>query len=330
MCKEPSVSVIIPVYNASKELELCLDALSSSSFRAYEVIVVDDASTDDSAEIGRRKGAFVFSLPHQSGPAAARNFGAQHARGEILLFLDSDVVVKPDTVERVVEDFKRNPDVAAVFGSYDDDPAEQDFFSQYKNLQHHFVHQQSNTEAVTFWAGCGAVRREDFHQVGGFDQERYCQPAIEDIELGLRLKKMGYCIILDKALQVKHLKRWSFVSLLRTDIFARAIPWSKLMLESQRLVKDLNLQTSNRISAGLVALCVIVLPFSVLQPSLLFLLASFLLIIVALNHRLYRFFFQKNGITFALLAFPLHCLYYLYSSISFTACWCVYVLARKR
>lgn len=330
MLKAPFVSVIIPVHTSRGQLKVCLDALTASSFKAYEIIVVDDASSDDSAEIARRKGAFAFSLPHQSGPAAARNFGAQQARGKILLFLDSDVVVKPDTLKRVVEDFEKNPGIAAVFGSYDDDPAEHDFFSQYKNLQHHFVHQQSNTEAVTFWAGCGAIRREDFCQIGGFDQERYCEPAIEDIELGLRLKKMGYRIILDKALQVKHLKRWSFLSLLRTDIFARAIPWSKYMLESQQLVKDLNLQTSDRISAGLVALFVMLLPFSVLEPSLLFLLASLLLIIVALNYKLYRFFFQKNGIIFALLAFPLHCLYYFYSGVSFATCWCMYVLARKR
>ena len=102
------------------------------------------------------------------------------------------------------------------------------------------------------------------------------------------------------------------------------------MLETQELVQDLNLQTSHRISAGLVALLVILLPFSILEPNLLFLLASFLLIVVALNQRLYRFFVWKKGIIFTLLAFPLHCLYYFYSGIVFTACWCMYALAGKR
>jgi GT2 family glycosyltransferase len=86
-----------------------------------------------------------------------------------------------------------------VFDSYDDETGEKNFISQYKNLFHHFVHQQSNTEAVTFWAGCGAIRQEIFDKVGGFDTARYARPSIEDIELGYWMRRMGYRLMLDNS-----------------------------------------------------------------------------------------------------------------------------------
>jgi len=321
MDEEPFISVIVPVYNGRDLIGKCLDALNSSSYESFEIIVVNDASTDDSADISRAKGATVLALATQSGPAAARNFGAQHAKGSILFFVDADVVVQPGSMARVASDFLENFDVAAVFGSYDDTPAEKNFISQYKNLQHHFVHQQSSSEAVTFWAGCGAIRREAFVDAGGFDQLRYTRPCIEDIELGYRMKRKGYKILLDKQLQAKHLKRWRLGSLLRADIFCRAIPWSKLILESKGMVNDLNLQTSDRLSAGLVGLSLGVLPLTLFEPRLLLAVLLFVVFILILNHKLYRFFLNRRGLGFAVLALPLHFFYFFYSGVCFAVCW---------
>ena len=191
------------------------------------------------------------------GPAAARNHGAQHARGDALLFVDSDVVVAPGTLEQVAALLVRRPDVAAVFGSYDANPAAAGTVSRYKNLLHHFVHQNGAAEASTFWAGCGAIRRSAFEAVGGFDQVRFRRPSIEDIELGHRLRRAGHRILLDKTLQVNHLKRWTLASLLWTDVVGRAVPWSRLILESRQRVHDLNLRHDQRVSAALVGLAAV-------------------------------------------------------------------------
>jgi glycosyltransferase involved in cell wall biosynthesis len=153
----PSLTVIVPVYNGSHFLDRCLSGLRASDYPNFELIVADDASTDNSGEVARRHGARVLRMPRQSGPGAARNAAAREASGEVVFFVDADVVVAPDAVRRVAENFRAHPNVAAVFGSYDDSPAENNFLSQYKNLCHHFVHQQGNTEASTFWGGCGAV-----------------------------------------------------------------------------------------------------------------------------------------------------------------------------
>ena len=109
--------------------------------------------------------------------------------------------------------------------------------------------------------------------------------------------------------------------MLHADIFCRAIPWSMLIFESKGMVNDLNLQTTDRISAGLLGLSLLILPFSVIKPQLLLLIVVLLVMIPILNHKLYRFFFDRKGLGFAILAFPLHLLYYFYSAVTFVLCW---------
>jgi hypothetical protein len=326
----PVVSVVVPVFNAGRFLGRCLTGLQRSQDGRFELIVVDDASTDDSAAIARAHGARVVSLSTQHGPAGARNHGVRAARGAILFFVDADVVVRPDAVGRVMAALEAAPDVAAVFGSYDDSPSERSFVSQYKNLYHHFTHQQGSESASTFWAGCGAIRRAVFEAVGGFDEGRYRRPSIEDIELGYRLRALGYRIRLDKQLQGTHLKRWTIASLLKADLLDRAVPWSRLILDTGSIVNDLNVRTSERVSAALVVLAVGALPLVAYSPALAALPLASLGGVVALNHRLYRFLLARRGAWFASRALSLHCLYYLYSSAAFAWCWSARVVHRAR
>jgi glycosyltransferase involved in cell wall biosynthesis len=323
----PLLSVVIPVYNGGAQLERCLDALLASDFRRYEILVVDDGSTDASATKAQaRRGVEVLRLTRQRGPAAARNHGAAHARGGIIFFVDADVVVQRDTLRRVAAHFRRRPNVAAVFGSYDDEPAAENFVSQYRNLLHHFVHQRSASQAETFWAGCGAIRRRAFEAVGGFDERKYRQPSIEDIELGYRLRRAGFAITLDHKLQVKHLKRWTFVSMLHTDIFNRALPWSRLILEEDGMINDLNLRVPDRVSAALVALASALLALSCFLPALLYVMLATLGAVFLLNFRFYLFLRKRRGLAFR--SFAMLALYYFYSGTVFVLCYGAHVLRK--
>ncbi len=246
----PTISVIVPVYNGGGEFRRCLENLSRTDPPPDEIIVVTDGATDGSSDLAESFGALVLKLPVTGGPARARNHGARRAAGGVLLFIDGDVLVAPDTIGKVAAIFRQNPALSAAFGSYDDEPGAANFLSQYKNLLHHYVHQAGQEEAVTFWAGCGAVRRDVFLALDGFD-ESYRYPSIEDIELGYRLKQAGKRILLCKDLQVKHLKRWGALSLLQSDLLRRAVPWTELILRHGRLPNDLNLKASGRLSAVL-------------------------------------------------------------------------------
>jgi len=246
------ISVVIPAYNGGMQLDACLDAIAHLSTPAAEVIVVDDGSDDGSIQRAAARGIRILPTSGRTGPAVARNVGAQAATGDILFFLDADVCAHEDAVERVAAAFA-DPSIDAVIGSYDDNPSSRDFLSQYKNLMHCFVHQNAHSEASTFWSGCGAIRRDVFLAMSGFDAS-YKRPAIEDIELGYRLRKAGRRILLDRDLRVKHLKKWTFWGLLKTDVLDRGIPWTELILRDQKMPNDLNLQISQRVSIGLVYL----------------------------------------------------------------------------
>ncbi len=237
-------------------------------------------------------------------------------------------MVHTNTLALIERHFLEHPDIAALFGSYDDHPFHRNWVSLYKNLQHHFVHHQSQREASSFWTGAGAIRRDIFLGLRGFASS-YSRPSIEDIELGVRLKASGYRIHLCREVQVTHLKRWNMYSLLRTDILDRAIPWTRLIYSTSRLPADLNLDWKSRLSAlcvwGLLVFVTLGLSFPfawIGVPTM----AGFL---IAANFPLYRFFFQKGGPWFATGAMLLHFFYFFYSSLAFGLVSLEYLVSKK-
>jgi len=262
------------------------------------------------AEAARATGARVEEWEKARGPAAARNSGAAVANGDLLLFIDADVLVPRDLVAVIQGLFACEPGLAAAFGSYDDRPEAPGLLSQYRNLLHHWVHQQGSEEAFTFWAGCGAVRRQVFLELGGFD-EGYRGPAVEDIELGYRMRRAGHRIRLLKSLQVKHLKRWRLGDMVATDLFRRAIPWTQLLLRGGGVTNDLNINRSGRASVALTGLGMAGLGAAVVWPPALVGTGLAAGALVLANAQLYRFFLQKRGPAFTLGAVGCHWLYFV-------------------
>ncbi|MGB3297009.1 MAG: glycosyltransferase family 2 protein [Phormidesmis sp.] len=340
----PALSIVVPVYNGGPAFRRCLASLKRwaldpngslnqaakeateeiDSSTAIEIIVVSDGDSDGSWRLAEAFGARLIRCSESKGPARARNIGAEAAKGDILFFVDADVEILPDTVSQVIKGFQADPQLAALIGSYDDAPGAPNFLSQYKNLFHHYTHQIARLEASTFWGACGAIRRSVFQAVGGFN-EAYRKPCIEDIELGYRLKQAGYTIHLRKDIQVKHLKKWTPLSLLRADVFYRALPWMALLLriqqdypnQYQQFTSDLNLKWNSRISVMLVyglLLCALIAPW---WHSALIIAALLGVALTFVNLPVYRFFRQKRGWLFALKAVPWHWLYFFYSGLAY-------------
>lgn len=311
-----TISVIIPVRNGGENFRRCLSSLAEAIPAPDEIIVVADGDSDCSWRAAETLGARVIKLPVSGGPGKARNHGARVAAGDVLLFIDSDVVIPPETVGKIAVIFRDDLALAALFGSYDDAPGAVNFLSQYKNLLHHYVHQTARADASTFWGGCGAIRRKVFLALDGFD-ETYRHPSIEDIELGYRLRQAGYRILLCKGLQVKHLKRWGALSLLKSDFLHRALPWTELTLRHRRLLNDLNLRLSDRVSGVLACALAASLVGAWWKIGLLGLATALGLLLLALNAPLYLFFHRKRGLKFTLQALLWHWFYYLYSAVAF-------------
>lgn len=322
----PRLSVIVPFHKGLPFLERVLEAIGSLR-PGDELILAADGAVEDCQTVAAAHGARVVEIAGPRGPAVARNVAAATATGDVLVFIDADVVASSATIERVAQIFVAQPDLAAVFGAYDEDPAAQGFVSQYKNLAHAFIHRASSRSAQTFWAGFGAVRRAAFMAVGGFD-ERFERPSIEDIDLGYRLTGSGYRILLDPSLAVCHLKRWTLWGMLKSDVLDRGIPWTQLILRYRQFGSDLNVRNTYRVCVVAAYLVLLSAALGAVDLRFFWAVPPLLALIAYLGWDYYQFFRQKRGIVFALRVFPLHVLYHLYNGFSFAAGTVLFLAAR--
>ncbi len=283
-----SLSVVVPATDSPPTLVRCRAAIADADDLPDETIVVD--------------------RPSRLPAAAARNLGVERATGDVVVFVDADVEVHHDAFTRIRATFDAQPQLDAVFGSYDDAPRARGTVSAFRNLLHHHVHQASAGPAETFWTGLGAVRRSSFLAAGGFDGQRYPHPSIEDIELGHRLIAGGAQVVLDPAIQGTHLKNWTLKSMLWTDFARRGVPWVALQLRHRRMSAALNCGWRHRLSAASCALGVV---FAVLGLPLLVLGALGMLL--GLNHAFYALLVRQQGFWAAVAGVALHGMHHLVS-----------------
>jgi len=280
----PSLSAVIPATDAPRSLSRCLEAVRAANDPPEEVVVVNECA-----------------LP---GPAAARNDGARRSGGEVIVFVDADVLPHADAFVRIRRAFEDSPATVALFGSYDDAPEADGTVSAFRNLLHHHVHQQSAGPASTFWAGLGAVRRDAFLDAGGFDSGRYRTASIEDIELGARLAHLGE-VRLDPGLLGTHLKRWTLRGMVATDFSRRGLPWATLVLRDRSDTQTLNLGWRHRLSALACLAFAAAVPMR--RVGVAFWSAA---TFVALNRSFYALLLRRRGAGLASAGVPLHALHH--------------------
>jgi glycosyltransferase involved in cell wall biosynthesis len=307
-------TVIVPFHQNLGQLQLCLSAIRESDSE-IELIVAADGAVDDCRQIAAAYRAAVVEIPGPLGPAAARNRAAASAHGNVLIFVDSDVVVAPGAIQKLCAVLESCREVAGVFGAYDEAPAETNFSSRYRNLSHSYVHQQASAKAFTFWSGLGAMRTEAFFATRGFD-ERFRRPSIEDIELGYRLCQAGYELRVEPAARGRHLKRWTFWSGVVTDVRDRGVPWMQLILRSGRLANDLNLTRALRLSVVLSYLLLAALLASAFAPASALVALGSLAALVGINRDYYRWFYRREGLLFTGRAVISHVVHHLCNGVS--------------
>ena len=326
------LSVVVPFHRNSEQLRQCLAALRAAGRSLprgtnLEIIVVADGARENPDDLVASHEARLVSVDGPRGPAVARNLGSAVASGDILVFVDSDVVVAEHALARLAALFASRPDVAAVFGAYDEHPADPGFMSQSKNLAHSFIHQRSKGDAHTFWAGLGAVRAPAFARVGGFD-ERFARPSVEDIDLGYRLRAAGARIVLEPGIQGRHLKRWTLGSAIVSDVRDRGIPWTQLLHRYDALRSDLNVTVAYRACVVIAYALIACLVAALWRPFLLVPVAAALMALWFLDRPYYRFFTSRRGLMQTLAWFPFHVLHHLSNGLTFAAGTVLYAAQR--
>jgi GT2 family glycosyltransferase len=310
-------AVIVPAYNASKTIVDCLEAILSSTRKPSEVIVYHDGLTDNINTIALVPNVRVITNPGApAGPARGRNAGSRESTCDVLIFVDADVIVAKDAFGLLLDEMDNDAQIWAAFGSYDHAPRVTRLAALYANLRHHWVHQSGQREAVTFWAGLGAVRREAFWAVGGFDEERGIS-KIEDIELGTKLKRgRGRIRLVPEALGT-HCKDWTIAQLWRTDIFYRAIPWARLLASGACVGGHLNGATRERWSAVFAYLSLLTLAGCFLSVWAGVGFIFFAILYLILNRELFQLLLRRGGVRALLVGVMLHWAYHLYASAAY-------------
>jgi glycosyltransferase involved in cell wall biosynthesis len=212
--QSPLVSIVIPVKNGNATIGSCLQSVKRSYYKNIEVIVVDDHSTDGTAETARLFGCTVLQVTDGQGANHARNVGAQSAQGDILLFIDADIMIRRDTILTAVEKLEEGG-IDAVVGLYTARHRHENFISQYKNLWVRYSYLKSPAEIDWLFGAISGIKREAFEKIGGFDTGLRNQQGTEDIELGKRFSQAKMNVLLDIDIEVEHLKSytlWSFIN----------------------------------------------------------------------------------------------------------------------
>lgn len=237
----PQVSVIIPVYNGALTITPVIEALYRSNFKDFETVVVHDCSTDNSAEVlhelNEKYPFRLFEFPENRGVSKARNTGAREARGEIILFIDADCIVLPDTIGHCVETLRQG-DSICVGGAYTSEPWDQDFFSNFQSLYIHHV--ETKVEHPDYIAThCMAIRKQVYDEFGGFKEDYFIGHAasVEDVELSHRLISAGHQLSRPSDIQIQHMFRFNFGKSVRNAI-KKSKYWTMYSLYNRDVMKD--------------------------------------------------------------------------------------------
>jgi len=298
----PSLSIVTPIYNATKTLKAYLDSIFNSEYQDFELIIVDGMSSDFPEGICKDYKVIFEQIDHQCESDHKRNRGVQLARAEIVLFLDADIVVLPTSLGDIMNVFKAHPEIAGLIGSYDDAPGAQNITSQFKFLLHHYMHQQEAKYIESFWSGCGAIKKSVFNSLGGFNASYLHGGSIQDIEFGYRLKKNNYQIYNAKHIQVKHLKKLNLWEWIYTDICVRGVPWILVMLTYRDLSLKLNANVKGVVSVLSAWLMVFLLGASFFNKSLIYEFLVMLVLFLIINRGVLRFFAVKKNILFTVIS----------------------------
>ncbi|MFD0745861.1 glycosyltransferase [Phytohabitans flavus] len=303
------VSVIIPNYNKAKTLRACLESVYRQGHPPFEVIVVDDASTDGSRAIAAEFPCRLVAFEANRGVSAARNAGAAAATGDVLFFVDSDIALATDAVANAVGLLRERPDRGVVQGIYEAQPLFPDGpVEAYKTLFEHYWRQRSAGVVDATLFALTAVPRRVFEEVGGFDEK---MRDAEDIEFGTRLPAR-YAIWMSDRVLGRHDdvdRFWPYMS----EHVGRARNYgalvARLLLGRARPGPD---RGSRGVDVATVAcmvscaLAVVALPLAVVSGWLLLVPLALVVVFVTIDRRLWGFVRREKGSPFLLYFIPMH------------------------
>ncbi len=229
------ISVIIPNRNEGGTIGLCLEAVFASAHDSFEVIVVDDCSSDSSVEIIRQYPCRLVELKYSVGAAGARNIGAGESKGEILFFTDADCLVGRDTLLLAEKGLRDQGLGTIVGGTYTRVPADSGFYSLFQSVFIHYCETKKMASPDYIATHAMAMAAETFHDSGGFAVDFL--PILEDVEFSHRMQRNGCRLAMQPGLEVRHFFNYSAFASLQNG-FIKSRHWTMYSLVNRDLLAD--------------------------------------------------------------------------------------------
>lgn len=253
------ITVIIPFFNSNQTLKKCLDAVFSNKFEKFEVITISDNSEDNSIDIAKNYNCKIIELKQNKGPAFARNTGANSASGDILLFVDSDVIVKEDILMHVNNAFN-NKTVNVVQGVYSHEPNYKNIITQYQQSFYcYYTWHKQYRYTDTLSSMCIAVRKNTFLKLKGFNTN-IKKATTEDEEFGHKLIDDGNKILISRDLNVEHSVNYTIGKFIRRN-FTMYVETMKSFIRNKSYIKKVEQKNYSNVLAGIPLIGLIILVF---------------------------------------------------------------------
>jgi len=290
----PLISIIIPVKNGEDSLNDCLKSIKGSSLKNYELIIVNDHSKDESMKIAKKFDCKIINPKNVSGAGAARNRGAKAAKADVLLFMDSDVIINKNCLEKAYGEFIKEG-MKAAFAIYSKETPHKNFLSRFYNSYIRFLYWNISGNK-SFFTSFAMIRKDCFPY---FDT-LLDSATVEDSALGQELMKRNVPIKIFKSVSVMHKKKVN-LRLLTNSFYSRSRDSVKLFLKllgKGRMYNEETVKINHFLNIFLVPIYIIGL-FVYKIRAVPFILAAFLVSNINYIH----FCIKEKGVIFSLLSF---------------------------
>jgi len=294
------ISVVIPNYNAGSTIGKCLEAVLSSKYDRFEVIVVDDGSSDNSIGIINTFPCKLIQLHKHAGASSARNTGARESAGEIIFFIDADCIVAEDTLS-LVNKAMSVQEAGVVGGSYTQLPYDSNFFSIFQSVFINYS-ELKRKEPDYIASHSMAIERRIFEESGGFPEQFL--PIIEDVELSHRLRRAGYKLQMAPEVLVRHIFNFTLWKSLRNG-FRKSRYWIMYSLGNKDVFKDSGTASKElkvNVLSYFLSLLFLLFYFSLTNRIFLLLPLTIVCLNLYLNRNLLRAFYRAKGAFFTIPA----------------------------
>lgn len=311
-----NLSIIVPAYNSEKTIDRCLKSIFNSTYKNFEIIVVNDGSTDSTLEKIKKYGCKVINLKENRGVANARNIGAKYSKANLLLFIDSDVLVHRDTISKMIKVYKSNPNIKIIGATESGKYLLNNFCEKFLTLKRFYDFKWKKNEKRRKFSSlpeCTFIEKKVFNKVGGYNT-KYKLAGMEEYDIAYRLLKKSYYNYIYRNILHDHYK--GSVKKRASTLFRRTSLYLPFFLKKKSLESEgANATLFDAFMSLFSFFGLITIPLIIISIKLILIPLSFFMITLIANLKFFLCLIKKQGFLFSFCSiFPM---VYIYLAISF-------------